>query len=307
MEKVREENLTAPQAFLRQGVEWKASVRKENNSIRAVLTEQGIWTPEDPDGPPPMILFGPTSVLKVRTMLTGDEAISEMLGVLQVLYQGRFVLREQVVSRKWALVDSFGAPLPEDGSIPPNPLPVGVIPFQYRADSVQASYEDMVSINGAVLDAALRTQNYDKGLEKFVRKFNPEVEMTAVVAIESGRQGDQGWAVAFKQGPRRCLLLDTTEGLSEEETLWVALAHWSNFQPRLSKPRQGPGELFYPDAASHILEEAWDFLGAFRKCPPFLPGHPFVKPRCSPFHKDLAGARARIRGSRIPAPRPPGN
>jgi hypothetical protein len=99
MEKVREENLTAPPAFLRQGAEWRASVRKENNSIRAVLREQGLWTPEDPDGPPPMILFGPNAVLKVRTMLTGDAAISEMLGVLQILYQGRFELKEQVVSQ----------------------------------------------------------------------------------------------------------------------------------------------------------------------------------------------------------------
>jgi hypothetical protein len=225
MEKVSQENLTASPAFLRQGVEWKATVRKENNSIRAILREQGIWTPEDPDGPPPMILFGPTAVLKVRTMLTGDVAISEMLGVLQVLYQGRFELKERIESREWALVGSFGSVAPaEDGSVA-----VGTIPWHYRPNPVQASYEDMVSINGAILDAALRTQNYDKGLDKFARKFDPEQDMTAVVAIEAGRQGDQGWAVAFKQGPRRCLLLDTTDGLSEEETLWVALAHWSNF------------------------------------------------------------------------------
>jgi hypothetical protein len=59
----------------------------------------------------------------------------------------------------------------------------GVIPWQYRLEPVQASFEDMVSINGAVLDAALRTQNYDKGLEKFVRKFDPSQDMSAVVAI----------------------------------------------------------------------------------------------------------------------------
>jgi hypothetical protein len=192
-----------------------------------------------------------------------------MLGVLQILYQGRFELKERVVSRKGALVGSFGAVVPDDGSVPADSIPVGEIPWQYRSDSVQASYEDMDSINGAVLDAALRTQNYDKGLEKFVRKFDPAQDMTAVVAIESGRQGDQGWAVAFKQGPRRCLLMDTTDGLSEEETLWVALAYWSNFQPRLSKPRQGPGELFYPDEASHILEESWNFFGDLSKMPSF--------------------------------------
>jgi hypothetical protein len=264
MEKVRFENLTAPPAFMRQGVEWKVSVRKENNSIRVFLKEAGIWTPEDSDGPPPMILFGPVATLKMRTTLVGDAAISEMLGVLQVLYQGRCELKERIESREWALIGSFGAKDPKLVD-----FGKGEIPWQYRLEPVQASYGDMVSTNGAILDAALRTQNYDKGLEKFVRKFDPTEEMLAVVAIESGRQKDHGWAVAFKQGPRRCLLLDTTAGISDEETLWVALAHWANFQPRLSKPRQSPGELFYPDAASHLFEEAWDYLGDLSKMPSF--------------------------------------
>jgi hypothetical protein len=45
MERVSFENLSAPPAFLRDGVEWKVSVRKENNSIRVFLKEAGIWTP----------------------------------------------------------------------------------------------------------------------------------------------------------------------------------------------------------------------------------------------------------------------
>jgi hypothetical protein len=201
-----------------------------------------------------MILFGPLATLKVRTTLGGDEAISEMLGVLQILYQGRFSLTEQVASRDWALVGAFGD---------------GVIPWQYRLDPVQASFEDMVSLNGAILEAALRTQNYDKGLEKFVRKFDTEAEMEAVVAIEPGKQGDCGWAVLLKQGPRRCLLLDTTDGLTEEETLWVALSAWSNFHPRSSRPRQEPGELYYPDGASHLLEESWQFFNDLSQMPSF--------------------------------------
>jgi hypothetical protein len=101
MKKVRHENLTAPPAFLRQGVEWKATVRKENNSIRAILKEQGIWTPEDPDGPPPMILFGPIATLKLRTMLSGDEAISEMLGVLSI-----FCIRGDLSSKNESCLES---------------------------------------------------------------------------------------------------------------------------------------------------------------------------------------------------------
>jgi hypothetical protein len=43
-----------------------------------------------------------------------------------------------------------------------------------------------VAANGAILEACLKTQNYDKGFDKFIRKFNPEEEMSAAVAIESG-------------------------------------------------------------------------------------------------------------------------
>jgi hypothetical protein len=117
MEKVREENLTAPPAFMKSGVVWKSFARKENNSIRVILKDEGIWTPEDPDGPPPMILFGPQATLKVRSTLVGDQAIAEGLQVLNVLYQGRYTLTEPVASREWAIVGSFG-----EGVIPWQPL-----------------------------------------------------------------------------------------------------------------------------------------------------------------------------------------
>jgi hypothetical protein len=187
MERVRFENLTAPPAFMRQGVVWNTIVRKENNSIRIVLKEEGIWTPEDPDGPPPMILFGPVATLKIRSALFGEAALAEMFQVLNVLYQGRYSVKEEVPSHEWAIVGTFGD---------------GVVSWQHRLEPPQVSLQDMVSLNGAILDAALRTQNYDKGFDKYVRKFNPEQESSAVVAIEAGRQGDQGWAVAFKRRPR---------------------------------------------------------------------------------------------------------
>jgi hypothetical protein len=58
-QKFREEALMAPPTLMRGDGKWNAFVRKENNSIRIILKEAGIWSPEDPDGPPPMILFGP--------------------------------------------------------------------------------------------------------------------------------------------------------------------------------------------------------------------------------------------------------
>jgi hypothetical protein len=254
MEKVREENLTAPPAFLRDGVAWRAAVRKENNSIRVILKEDGIWTPEDPDGPPPMILFGPKVILKMRSTLSGEAALSEMFQILALLYQNRYSVTEEVPSRDLALVGLYGD---------------GVIPMQYRLELPQTSIQRMVATNAAILDAALKAQNYDKGLDKFVRKFNPEEDCSAVVALETGFQGDIGWAVAFKQGPRRCLGLDTADGLTEEEVLWGALSTWATFQPRLSTPRQFPGKLFYPDATSHIFEESWQYLDDLSKMPSF--------------------------------------
>jgi hypothetical protein len=44
---------------------------------------------------------------------------------------------------------------------------------------------------------------------------------------------------------------------------------WSNFQPRFSMPRQGPGDLFYPDGASHVFEECWQFFSDLSQMPSF--------------------------------------
>jgi hypothetical protein len=141
--------------------------------------------------------------------------------------------------------------------------------MHYRLGLPEISAQAMVAANGAIFDACLRTQNYDKGFDKFIRKFDPEEEMSAVVAVESGWQGEHGWAVVFKQGPRRCLLLDTADRLSKEETLWGALAAWATFQPRQKMPRRFPGKLYYPDEVSHIFEQCWNHLGNLGSMPGF--------------------------------------
>jgi hypothetical protein len=41
----------------------------------------------------------------------------------------------------------------------------------------------------------LRTQNYDKGFERFVRRFNPEAELEATVAIIQGGHHEHSTAV----------------------------------------------------------------------------------------------------------------
>jgi hypothetical protein len=118
-----------------------------------------------------------------------------------------------------------------------------------------------------ILDACLRTQNYDRGLDKFVRKCENAEAMSTTVAIQPGWQEEHGWAIHLKQGPRRALLLDTVDGLTDEEALWTALACWAVFKPRKASVRKYPGRLFYLNEASHGIEKYWNHL--FN-----LPSHP---------------------------------
>jgi hypothetical protein len=103
-QKFQEEALTAPPTLVRGDGRWQAFVRKENNSIRIILKEKGDWSPEDPDGPPPMILFGPKAVIKIRSTLRGAVAVSEMSQILGILYQHRYQIDVQFPSREWAMI-----------------------------------------------------------------------------------------------------------------------------------------------------------------------------------------------------------
>jgi hypothetical protein len=266
------ESLSVPPALTRHGVKWDVGVRKENNSIKIIMKEGGVYTSEEPDGPPSMLLFGPEATLKIRTTLQGPQAIQEMFQVLGVLYQGRYSVEEEVPSREWALVGSFGR---------------STIPVQYRLPLPEVSAQAIIAANGAIFDACLKTQNYDKGFDKFIRKFNREEEMTAVVAVESGWQGEHGWAVVFKQGPRRCLLLDTADGLTMEETMWNALAAWATFQPRHKSPRLFPGKLFYPNEASHIFQLYWDHMADLSSHPAFKNETPICQAAMLAFSEGL--------------------
>jgi hypothetical protein len=163
-----------------------------------------------------------------------------------------------------------------------------VIPIQYRLDQPRMTHSEVVAANGLILDSGLRTQNYDKGLDKYVRKFDPAEESSAVVAVHTGWQSDHGWAVAFKHGFSRCLLLDTVDGLSDEEALWTALSAWATFQPRFSKPRQFPGKLFYPDEASHVLEECWNHLDDMSTLPGFSGKSPICQAAMLAFSEGLS-------------------
>jgi hypothetical protein len=101
----------------------------------------------------------------------------------------------------------------------------------------------------------LKTQNYDKEFGHFIRKFDPEEEIRATMTLFRGHDVDQGRAVCCTQGSRRCCLIDTRYGLTDEEVLWTGLSAWATFQPRQVKRRQNPRRLFYPTESSHVFEK----------------------------------------------------
>jgi hypothetical protein len=106
--------------------------------------------------------------------------------------------------------------------------------------------EKVASWNKETFIAGLATQPYGTGLGKFTAKFRPNEPYSARIAIEKGTHDEHGAAIYFEQGARRCLLTRRAYGISDDDALWYVMKDWAQFQPRLSKPRQEPGLLYYP-------------------------------------------------------------
>jgi hypothetical protein len=198
-----------------------------------------------------------------------------MLAVLQVLSQGRYTIQEEVPSKTWALVGSIG-----DSSH------VGEIPLAYRNEAQHSQLT--LAVHKKVLEAGLRTQNYDKGMDKFVRKFDPDEEMSAFISVQSGWQTESAWSVYIEQGPRRCLLMDTVDGMQPEEVLWIALTAWVWFNPRAALPCTMPGRLYYPDEASHIFQQYWNHFSGLSSHPQFGNESPICQAEMIKFSEGLS-------------------
>jgi hypothetical protein len=134
----------------------------------------------------------------------------------------------RVHSLEWALIASYAG---------------GIIPEKHRL--VQAtSVLNPTKFNIEIFDQAKATQ-----------------PMSAVIAIEKGCHNEYGLAVFFQQEERRCLLVETLTGnYSDSEAFWYTMMMWAKFQPRSATPRSEPGQLYYPAAATHIIQKYWDYL-----------------------------------------------
>jgi hypothetical protein len=203
------------------------------------------------------------------------------------MYQGRYRVVEEVATRAWALVASIG-----------NDDVRGVVPDEHRlliplvtpsdgSEPRQVTLQEVKAVHARILETALRTQNYDRGLDKFARKYENLEAMSATLAIQPGWQGDHGWAVYLKQGTKRCLLMDTTSGLTDDEAIWTAMACWALFKPRDESPRKYPGRLYYPAQFSHVMEKYWTHLFDLPSHPDFKDESPISKERMTIFSEGL--------------------
>jgi hypothetical protein len=229
----------------RQNIPWIVSLRKESNSIRVTLHEKTpagefVSTPEE-DGIPCFLLYGPRATIKMRC-----EYVDVANRYLTMMYGEMPEVSEMLHTQEWSLIAALNG---------------GEIPAKHRViRNPDVSVANSSVWNKEIFDAGLRTQTYDKGMDRFVRKFDPSQPVSAVIAIEPGCHFDHGTAIYFQQDKRRCLLLDTLYGLSDDEAFWYTPQSWAKLQPRLVLPRSEPGKLYFPAPYIHVIQKYWNYL-----------------------------------------------
>jgi hypothetical protein len=164
---------------------------------------------------------------------------------LQVLYGLGVVCTERGIAKECALIGALNG---------------GEIQIQHKVIRDEPVTIPPGAWNSRIFDAALQIQNYYKGFERFVRKFDPDLRMESVITIVKGANHEHGTAVFVTQEKRRCPLLDTVHGLTDEEALWRTHLSWAKFQPSLKSPQLETGVLYYPAEHSHVFEKYWNAL-----------------------------------------------
>jgi hypothetical protein len=78
-----------------------------------------------------------------------------------VLYQGRVRLTEVLPTMEWARIGAFR-----------DSTSVGEIPVYHRIAPPPDALVQLAAFNRRIQEAGLKTQNYDKGFDRFIRKFD---------------------------------------------------------------------------------------------------------------------------------------
>jgi hypothetical protein len=234
IQKSQEDGLGTFPVWTRERLIWTAILRTENNSIRAIMHEQNvnvnILTPEQP-GIRPCLFYAPKAEIKMRC-----QSLAAVEHYLQALYPG-VRCTEHSSTKEWALIGALnGAEIP-------------ALPRLVHEEPIAVLQE---AWNSQIYESASETQNYDKGFDRFIRKFDPDLPTEAVVSIVKGVHHEPGTAILFTQENRRCLLLDTLDGLSEDEALWYKLHSWAvtpdsaAFNGTARQPSPVSGTLLHP-------------------------------------------------------------
>jgi hypothetical protein len=155
---------------------------------------------------------------------------------------------QQHHGKSWALIAStFG----------------GEVNLKHLVKLDQKMSMDAVTVwNKDIFMHGLASDPYRIGTGKFVAQFKPDKPYSATIAIEKGVHGDHDTAILFEQANRRCLVTRRILGESDEDTFWLVMKDWAQFEPRLARPRVKAGQIFYPSAYSHMFEAYWDFIQA---------------------------------------------
>jgi hypothetical protein len=91
---------------------------------------------------------------------------------------------EQLQTAEWAMIGYLG-----DDSLS------GVIPVYHRLQESPNSAQIASSFNLRIQDSGRKAQDYDKGFDRFIRKFDPEERMSATLPISQVHHEDHGWAL----------------------------------------------------------------------------------------------------------------
>jgi hypothetical protein len=138
-------------------------------------------------------LYGPSPVTKLRQQTPGTSRILETFEDCVIkLYQGRIRVTEQLQTSEWAMIGSLG-----------NDEISGIIQAYHRLQGTPEVQSSAPAFNLRIRDAGLKTQNYGKWFDRFIREFDPDEEMSATMALSRGQCGDHGWEVYRTQGFRR--------------------------------------------------------------------------------------------------------
>jgi hypothetical protein len=85
------------------------------------------------------------------------------------LYQGKMRVTEQLRTSESAMIGSLG-----------NDSITWVIPAYHRIQTPPEAIPTPTAYNERIRESGLRTQNFAKSLDRFIRKFDPDVEMSAI-------------------------------------------------------------------------------------------------------------------------------